>query len=46
MTSDGQTDAARRELLALRAPDGGWGYRKGSASRAEPTALAGLALLA
>ncbi len=38
--------SARRELLAHRSLDGGWSYRRGADSRAEPTALAGLALLA
>ena len=46
MTWDDETTAARGVLLGLRGKDGGWGYRRGSASRAEPTALAGLALLA
>ncbi len=46
MTSDDRTAAARLALLGLRGPDGGWGYRRGAASCAEPTALAGLALLA
>ncbi len=40
-------DAARDRLLALRRADGGWGYRpRPSSSAVEPTALAGLALLA
>lgn len=46
MTRDNVTEAARGELLRLQGRDGGWGYRKGSAPCAEPTALAGLALLA
>lgn len=45
MTREDRTAAARRELLALRG-DGGWGYRRGAAPCTEPTALAGLALLA
>jgi hypothetical protein len=31
-------------ILALRAADGGWPYRRGGASRVEPTALVALAL--
>ena len=46
LTIDNPTAAAREALIALRGPDGGWGYRRGAASRSEPTALAGLALLA
>ncbi len=46
MTSDDLTAAARYTLLGLRGRDGGWGYRRGAASCAEPSALAGLALLA
>jgi hypothetical protein len=45
MTSDDRTQAARRELLGLLGRDGGWGYRRGAGPCAEPTALAGLALL-
>jgi len=44
MTRDPWTDRARVELLGLRGAGGGWGYRRGSAACAEPTALAGLAL--
>ncbi len=39
-------DDARRGLLGLRQGPGAWGYRPRSAPAAEPTALAGLALLA
>jgi hypothetical protein len=38
--------AAIGELAGLREPDGAWGYRRGAPGHAEPTALAGLALLA
>jgi hypothetical protein len=44
--SDLWVDRARRELLTRRVPDGSWGYRDGVSSAVEPTALAGLALLA
>ena len=46
MSGDNVTEAARDELLALQGRDGGWAYRIGSAPSTEPTALAGLALLA
>lgn len=46
MTRHTWTDAARGDLLGLQGRDGGWGYRRDSAACAEPTALAGLALLA
>lgn len=46
MTSDDRTATARLALLGLRGGDGGWGYRRGAGSCAEPTALVGLALLA
>jgi len=39
-------DKARRRLLDLRRGPGAWGYRPGTAPATEPTALAGLALLA
>lgn len=38
--------AAQRTLLGLRAAAGGWGYRQGGRPSTEPTALAGLGLLA
>jgi hypothetical protein len=40
------TTFAKDRLLGLRRPDGSWGYRPGLSGAAEPTALAGLALLA
>ncbi len=40
------TDIATRELLRLIGPSGGWGERPGGSPRAEPSALAGLSLLA
>jgi hypothetical protein len=43
---DRWVDQARRELLARRGPAGSWGYRDGGSPAVEPTALAGLALLA
>lgn len=46
MTHDDWTEAARVELLGLREPGGGWSYRRGGQPSTEPTALAGLALLA
>jgi len=46
MTTDHWKAAARAELLELRGNDHVWGYRKGAAAAAEPTALAALALLA
>ncbi len=47
MTTDGNPiSTARETLLGLRGKEGAWSYRRGSAPRAEPTALAGLALLA
>ena len=39
------TEPARRALLTLQDPSGGWAYRLGAPPCAEPTALAGLALL-
>ncbi len=39
-------DRARRELLARQTPEGPWGYRDGGSPAAEPTALAGLGLIA
>jgi hypothetical protein len=39
-------DRARRELLERRAPGGSWGYRDGGSPAVEPTALAGLGLIA
>lgn len=39
-------ESARRELLTLQDPSGGWAYRRGAPPCSEPTALAGLALLA
>ncbi len=42
----GWVDPARGELLARRAPGGSWGYRDGGSPAVEPTALAGLALIA
>ena len=39
-------DRARRELLARQQPAGSWGYRDGGSPAAEPTALAGLGLIA
>jgi hypothetical protein len=45
MFEDWTTDA-RRELIGLRAREGGWAYRRGVSASAEPSALAGLALLA
>ena len=38
--------SVRNRLLTLRQRDGGWGYRPGTASSVEPSALASLALLA
>jgi hypothetical protein len=46
MMRDDWTAAARRELLDQAGREGGWAYRRGAAACAEPTALAGLALLA
>jgi hypothetical protein len=43
---DAWIDRARRGLVGLRAPGGGWGYRIGTEPCVEPTALAALALLA
>jgi hypothetical protein len=40
------TTFAKDRLLGLQRPDGSWGYRPGLSGAAEPTALAGLALLA
>lgn len=40
------TGPARAELRRLRGPSGAWADRPGGSPRAEPTALAGLALLA
>ena len=39
-------DRARSELLARQASGGPWGYRNGGSPAAEPTALAGLGLIA
>lgn len=45
-TEDDWIADARRTLLGCAAVGGGWGYRRGVAASSEPTALAGLALLA
>src|SRR5438105_3776275 len=39
-------DDARRRLLGLRRAPGAWGYRPGTSMAVEPSAMAGLALLA
>jgi hypothetical protein len=39
-------DSARHDLLSQRSDEPGWGYRPGGEAFVEPTALAGLALLA
>jgi hypothetical protein len=44
--SDHWVERARRELLSRRAPTGSWGYRDGGSPAVEPTALAGLGLIA
>lgn len=43
---DSWSGAARADLNRLQGPAGAWGDRPGGSPRAEPTALAGLALLA
>jgi hypothetical protein len=44
--SDRWVDRARRELLSRRGPGSSWRYRDGGSPAVEPTALAGLAMLA
>ena len=45
MTPD-RIDEARRRLLGLRRAPGAWSYRPGTSMAVEPSAMAGLALLA
>ncbi len=45
-TTTTRADDARRRLLGLRRGSGAWGYRRRTAPASEPSALAGLALLA
>ncbi|WP_237722429.1 prenyltransferase/squalene oxidase repeat-containing protein [Singulisphaera acidiphila] len=46
MTPNEWSSAACHELLGLRATTPGWGYRQGARPSVEPTALAGLGLVA
>ena len=45
-TTDWREPSARSAAAALRHAEAGWGYRSGTSSGVEPSALAGLALLA